>query len=339
MRTLASLAAMSTFGACLVAQCPYYSNGTVSAGLSRAGGGEDARLVYVDCLDSIGLIRAKFGSATAGAGLNGMPLTLAVYDDPNDDLNPIDAVLIRQVVVPSGVTGGGTDAWQSFDLAQLTGTVVPATGGMWVAVGVFYPAGTSPGPGSIEFGNNSAPGTQWMATSVTGATINYSLLGNQQLVDIQTGPGFPPGTWAITVESGAATRPYGSGCAGTNGVPTLAGDPLFPPLLGMPTSLNVVNLPLAPTVAAALLGFAVPSPAPDLGALTGYGPTGCLLQVQPLNLTILVPSGGAAAYAFALPTTPSLAGLSVFAQALALDNGANPMGMTSTNGLRVVLGH
>ena len=36
-----------SLAAAVTAQCPYYNDGTISAGLSRANGGEDARLVYV----------------------------------------------------------------------------------------------------------------------------------------------------------------------------------------------------------------------------------------------------------------------------------------------------
>lgn len=339
MRLSASFIALTLAGASLLAQCPYYSNGTVSAGLSRAGGGEDARLVYVDCLATIGLVRAKFGSATAGSALNGMPLTIAVYDDPNDDHNPVDAVLVQMATVPGGVTGGGTNQWQTYDLASLFQGAVPTTGGMWVAVGVAYPSGTSPGPGSIEFFNNVAPGTQWMATSATAGTINYGQLSGHQLVDIQTGPGFPPGSWVIAVESGAECRPYGNGCNGSNGVLSLAGDPQFPPRLGLPAILSAQHLPLGPALAGALLGLLPQAPALDLGTLFGPGPVGCLLHVQVLDFGILTASGGAASYPLLVPNNPALVGLSVLAQALAVDSGANAAGLTSSNGLRVVLGH
>lgn len=339
MRTPTSVAIVAALGTTLSAQCPYFSDGTISAGLARVGGGEDARLVYVDCIDSIGFVRAKFGTASGTSALDGLPLTIAIYDDPNDDSNPSDAVLLRQITVPGGVTGANTGVWQSYDIAQLSGSVVPATGGMWVAVGVAYPPAISPGPGSIEFGNNRAPGTQWLATSPTNGTINYGGIGNHPLVDIQTGPGFPPGTWVVTVESGAATRPYGSGCTGTNGIPAMVGDPQLPPVLNSVANLFLQNLPLASGAAAAVLGLAPTSPAPDLGTLAGAGATGCLLHVQPIDLVILVPVGGTAAYAFTVPNNPSLAGASLLTQGLALDGGANAMGVTSSNGLRVVIGH
>ena len=106
------------------AQCPYYSSGSISAGLSRAQGGEDVRLVYVDCVTSIGLIDAKFGTTSGSTNLNGMPLTIAVYDDPNDDRDPHDAVLVVSASIPGGVTGGNTGQWQRYDLKTLFNAAV-----------------------------------------------------------------------------------------------------------------------------------------------------------------------------------------------------------------------
>lgn len=338
MRTLVTVLCASTLGAALAAQCPYYSNGTISAGLSRVGGGEDARLVYVDCVGSIALVHAKFGTATGTSMLNGLPLTIAVYDDPTNDLDPHDAVLVRQVSVPGGVTGANTGAWQTYDLVALSGTAVPATGGTWVAVAVTYPAGVSPGPGSIEFASY-APGTQWLCTDNGTSGLNYqSLASNPTLVDLQTGPGFPPGTWVIKIESGAEYRPFGSGCAGSNGTVTLSGDPTLLPVPGQPVNLMVQNLPVPATATALVLGLLQQTPPVDLGALAGVGAVGCMLHVQPLAFVSIASSGGAGGYAFLVPNNPSLVGLSVFAQVLALDSGANALGATSSNGLQVVVG-
>lgn len=322
----------------LVAQCPYYTNGTISAGLSRVGGGEDARLVYVDCIDSIGVVYAKFGSAAGASALNGLPLTIAVLDDPTDDHDPHDAVLVAQISVPGGVTGANTNQWQKFDLHALNNAVIPATGGMWIAVGVTYPSGTNPGPGSIEFNNNSAPGTQWHATDTGGNGLNYAALGTSSLVDIQTGPGFPPGTWVIRIESGAEHRPYDSGCAGSNGTPTLAGSTTLPPTPGQLVLLDITNLPSPSTATALLLSLAPANPIVDLGTFAGTGAIGCNLSVQPLSTVFLVSAMGTSSHAFALPSDPNFAGISVFSQVLALDPSANSLGVTSSNGLQTVIG-
>lgn len=327
-----------TLAAAAAAQCPYYSNGAISAGLSRFNGGEDMRLVYVDCLSSIGVVEAKFGTTTNSTNLNGLPLVIAVYDDPSDDHDPHDAVLVAQATVPGGVTGGNTGNWQRYDLKSLLGNPVPATGGMFVGVSVVYPSGTSPGPGSIEFFNNIAPGTQWLATDSGNTGINYASLGTTALVDIQTGPGFPPGSWVIRVESGAEYRPFGAGCPGSNGTPTLAGGVLLP-VLGQVAVIDATHLP-SPAIADFLvLGFALQTPALDLGTALGTGPNGCLSRVQPIGTILLGTVNGSASFGFGVPLSPTFAGLSVFGQTLSFDPAANAAGATASNGLRVVLGY
>lgn len=326
------------FAATAAAQCPYYSNGTISAGLSRAGGGEDARLVYVDCLSTIGVVEAKFGTTNGSTNLNGLPLTIAIYDDPTNDLDPHDAVLINQVSIVGGVTGGNTGQWQTYDLHTLFGATIPTTGGMWVAVGVTYPAATSPGPGSIEFFNNVAPGTQWLATDSGGIGLNYASIGTSALVDIQTGPGFPPGSWVIRVESGAEYRSFGAGCPGTNGTPTLVGGAVLP-ALGAAAIFDATNLPNPSIADLLVLGQDLLSPAIDLGLIFGPGAVGCTLQVQPIVIPQLTTTAGAATYAVAIPTSTNLVGLSLLAQVASLDPAANAAGWTSSNGVRAVIGH
>lgn len=326
-----------SLAASAAAQCPYYNDGTVSAGLSRFNGGEDARLVYVDCLSSIGVIDAKFGTSTGSTALDGLPLTIAVYDDPTNDLDPSDAVLLAQVSVPGGVTGGNTGQWQRYDLHTLLGAAVPTTGGTWIAVGVTYPAGTNPGPGSIEFGNNIAPGTQWLATD-NGSGLDYTTLAFNSLVDIQTGPGFPPGSWVIRVESGAEYRTFGNGCAGTNGTPTLAGGALLPQL-GQVLVLDATNLPDPSIADLLLLGHEELSPSVDVGALFGSAPVGCEVLVDPLVVAQLPTSSGSAPFGLAVPNATNLIGISVLGQVVSIDVGANAVGWTTSNGVRAVIGH
>ena len=337
MRFLTAAFALA-LGSTLSAQCPYYSDGAISAGLSRAGGGTDARLVYVDCTSSIGLIEAKFGTSGGSTNLDGLALTIAILNDPTNDLDPTDATLVAQAVIAGGVTGGNTGQWQSYDMQALFGAPVATTGGMWIAVSVTYPAGTSPGPGSIEFFNNDAPGTQWLATDSGGLGIDFTNLSLSSLVDIQTGPGFPPGSWTIRVESGAEYRPFGAGCAGTNGTPTLAGGVLLP-TIGQVLLLDATNLP-DPTIADLLvLGNDLLTPTIDLGNLFGSGAVGCEVGVQPLVIEVLATSGGTASFGMSIPNAASLVGAQLLGQVISIDPAANSAGWTASNGVRAVIGY
>lgn len=336
MRPLPTVFAL-TLAAVATAQCPSYSQGSVSAGLSRFNGGEDVRLVYVDCISSIGVVYAKFGNTSGNTNLNGLPLTIAVYDDPTDDLNPNDAVLVAMAQVPGGVTGGNTNQWQRYDLRTVLGNPVPTTGGMWVGVGVAYPANTNPGPGSITFGYNPAPGTQWLATD-NGGGFNYNTMAANSLVDVQTGPGFPPGSWVINVESGAEYRPFGSGCQGTNGTPSLGGG-ILAPSLGQVAIFDAINLPNPSQAAFGLLGLALRSSPLDLGTALGSTATGCQLLVDPLANQFLTTANGTGSFAVAIPNDPNFVGISLLGQVVGFDAGANAVGVTASNGLRAVIGH
>ncbi len=334
MRILPAVLA-SSLAAFAAAQCPYYAGGAISAGLSRFNGGEDMRLVYVDCLATIGLVKAKFGTTGGANNLNGLPLTLAVYDDPTDDHDPHDAVLVTTIPIPGGVTGGNSGQWQVYDLKTLLGATVPATGGMFVGVSVTYPASTSPGPGSIEFFNNSAPGTQWLATDSGGQGITYANLSSAGLVDIQTGPGFPPGSWVITIESGAEYRAFGTGCLGSAGTPTLAGGVVLP-TLGGAAVFQATNLAGVADLLA--LGTDLLTPIVDLGTLFGGTPVGCSLRVAPIVVASLTTAGGSAQYGLPIPNSATLVGFSLLAQVASIDPTANVAGWTSSNGLRAVIG-
>ncbi len=333
MRTLVLAAVVAvTVVAHVPAQCPDYSHGTASAGIGKFNGGEEARLVYVDCLSEIAFIDAKFGKPGQTTPLDGLPLTLSIFDDPNDDMNPADAVPVAVIPVPGGVTGGNTGVWQHYDLFAIAGITVPTTGGMFVGVGVAYGPGAA--PGSIEFNNNAYPHTQWLASD-QGGTLDYAVMSNNQLLDVSTGPGFPPGTWIIRVEGGAGYRAFGAGCAGSNGTPTLTGVSAAPPVLGQSALLTVSNLPIPATPTVIALGFDRLATPLDLGAI---GMTGCTFDIDLLLTTPLVSSAGTSGWSAMVPMDTSVAGRSVFAQVATLDAPANPFGITTSNAVQVILG-
>jgi len=124
----------------------------------------------------------------------------------------------------------------------------------------------------------------------------------------------------------AAWSNYGSGLAGTHGVPALtsSGDPV----LGATITVSVDNSRGAPTSALLFLGFQraqIP---------THFG--GDLLVVPVLILPITF-SYGADTFTGALPSDPAFAGLAVDLQVVEGDPGA-PLGVSFTAGLELVLG-
>lgn len=137
------------------------------------------------------------------------------------------------------------------------------------------------------------------------------------------------GTHLLTAAAPGAT-PFGGGCAGSAGTPTLGSAPS--PFLGSPWSTYVADVPLnAPLFVAIGLSNAAWGTAALPLDLTVLGMTGCDLLVSP-DLLLFAPPQAATAVTvpIALPNDALLAGQTIYVQALVLDAAANPFGATLT---------
>jgi hypothetical protein len=133
---------------------------------------------------------------------------------------------------------------------------------------------------------------------------------------------------------GASVESFGSGCAGTNGVPTLSASGA--PRLGDNWTLNIGNLNTSFNLATMVFGFAEVPGGLDLGPVLGM--PGCFLHVTPdLLLTATSGVGGNASWSWT-PIT-GVVGDTIYAQALCLDPTVNAFGWTMSNALVMTLGH
>lgn len=117
----------------------------------------------------------------------------------------------------------------------------------------------------------------------------------------------------------------GVGC-GAN-PPTITANTLAVPgtsldgaVMGCPSTLALIALNLAP-------------PAAGPFDLASFGAPGCTAEVEPNGALVLfapVMAGGIAAWSLAIPNTPSVVGLEVYAQGFPLAPGANPTGILAT---------
>ncbi|GAB4147138.1 MAG: hypothetical protein Fur0037_15290 [Planctomycetota bacterium] len=134
-----------------------------------------------------------------------------------------------------------------------------------------------------------------------------------------------------TWEYGPASTPtyvtFGTGCAGSAGVPAL--DPRTVPALGGTFRLDVLHLPPAGGAIYMVLGLnrrvwnGLPLPL-DLSPL---GMPGCLAYTNVRGGGLVLHANGTATWMLALPAAPSLSGLHIFNQAVSLDPLAgNPLG-------------
>ncbi len=129
---------------------------------------------------------------------------------------------------------------------------------------------------------------------------------------------------------GASWTPFGSGCPGTAGVPTLSAGSTRPQIGGTLT-LTAGNLPLG--VGFVTMGFSSTNAPPftlplDLGL---FGMPGCNLLSEPLSNTLVIGPGTSANWSLALPNNPAFVGASFYNQALSLDPPVNAAGLTVSN--------
>ena len=143
--------------------------------------------------------------------------------------------------------------------------------------------------------------------------------------------------WRYEPVVAATVTPFGSGCAGSAGVPQLTASR---PWLGDTVPLVLGNGP-ASAVAALTLGlsntiagpFALPLP------LAAFGMPGCTLLVS-LDATLLAAAGasGVAALPFAIPNDAGLLGVVVHCQGAFFDPPANQAGVVTSAALSLRLG-
>jgi hypothetical protein len=129
----------------------------------------------------------------------------------------------------------------------------------------------------------------------------------------------------------AAVAAFGAGCTGAAGPVSLAADSL--PWAGATFRATAMGIP---TSSLALHAIGVQ---PNLLPLP-MGAPGCFLYVDPIDLSLLAPAGGAASATFAVPDSPSLAGLLVRSQVavVELGTGLAIVRLTSSNALVLTIG-
>lgn len=160
---------------------------------------------------------------------------------------------------------------------------------------------------------------------LTGAPIHNLTLTN----------GSGPSTTAWQDASPTATfTPYGTGCAGTLGVPTWAAAPGSRPALGSTFTAVAGNLPFG--IAVAQIGFTGTPGGVSLGFL---GMPSCSIYPTPIVSLALVGAGSTASWALPIPNTQGLFGAELHSQAFPLDPAATAFGFTASNAALGVLGY
>jgi hypothetical protein len=146
-------------------------------------------------------------------------------------------------------------------------------------------------------------------------------------------------TWEYAALHPAAHASFGTGCAGSAGVPALSATPGQLPWLGDQFALRVQNLPPGNS---GLLWLGTSRTTWGTLALpldlSPIGMSGCALRVRPDFTVPFFNFTGSSVVSLGIPNDRSLLGVSFFTQALVVDRGANAFGATTSNGGESVFG-
>jgi len=138
-----------------------------------------------------------------------------------------------------------------------------------------------------------------------------------------------PGTWV----------PFGTGCAGSAGVPLLTAGSELRPYPG-----NVLTVEVAPVPANAAVLFSLGLSRTNWGAvslpllLDNLGMPGCALLASGDATLLQVATGNLAARTIAIPNNQSFVGLAFYNQAFVFDATANAAGATASNAAAATIG-
>jgi hypothetical protein len=185
-------------------------------------------------------------------------------------------------------------------------------------------------------------GTRWMIRTPPSPparflpAMAYDRARNRMLL---FGGGGLSDTWEYHTTPIPTYTPFGSGCTGSAGVPTLAAVPGARPWTGSTFTVELRALPLGAS-AFMFTGFsnttwgpfALPLP------LAAYGMPGCSLLAAPDVVYPFAVSGTVGQWDLPIPTNTSLVGVTFFNQGIVLDRPANQAGAVLSNAAGGVIG-
>jgi hypothetical protein len=180
-----------------------------------------------------------------------------------------------------------------------------------------------------------------VTTSPSGrssGSMAYDSVREQTMLWGGVNSGTKPNTWVYGPTHPAVSYPFGSGCAGSVGTPTLRVENDVRPWLGKLITLTMEPVP-QPEIGLIWIGsktswLGAPLPTP----LDSLGMPGCQLLVGLNSSGFIIGALGHLGMSFLVPTTPSLLGVETHWQGAAFDAPANAFGMVTSQALTLVLG-
>ncbi len=151
------------------------------------------------------------------------------------------------------------------------------------------------------------------------------------------GSGYPSGTWTLATAGQQDT--FGTGCAGSLGVPTLQTSNASTPEPGGVAAVDVTNLPHSIAIMTAGFSRTLTGTQPLPLSLQPFGMPGCDLLVSPDANALLLGTANAATWFLPIPPIAGLLGVEFYVQAFAWDPATNAAGVTVSNGGRCRVGN
>ena len=132
--------------------------------------------------------------------IDGTPVTIGIWSDPNGDGSPTDAVLLGQV---SGtIQNAGTDTFVNYAFSPAVALPAGATS---FFVGDLTPSNSGPEHFFQGIDENSTLFRQsWVVANSSGADVDINNLGNNDFISIIDDQGLP-GNWLIRANAGTTT--------------------------------------------------------------------------------------------------------------------------------------
>jgi len=262
----------------------------------------------------------------------------------------------RQRIVMFGGWGGGAETceWDGSTWSQTTTVVAPT----WRhAHGMAFDGIRQR---VVLFGGSNYQGMQsdtwewdggmWTpaATPVSpAARLAFGLAYDQQGLQVvlfggRDGSGEFGDTWQYGPQLQASYVPFGSGCAGSGGVPSLGANLGSLPRIGTTFTALLMNTGTNPFANFPFLVIGESNTSWGSGPLPfglgSIGMPGCTLYIRPTVSQLLFNQGGAATWSFAIPSDATLAGVSLYTQGAVMMPAANPLGLVVSNACTMQIG-
>jgi hypothetical protein len=173
-------------------------------------------------------------------------------------------------------------------------------------------------------------------------TMTYDIVRGRIVLfgGLDTGTNALADTWEYVMPALATENTYGSGCAGSAGVPHLAAQVGARPVLGAGFPLDLTSV-AANAFAVLALGFsdAFWTGGTLPASLASVGMPGCTLFMSPdATFFIQASPAGTSTFTLSLPNAPVFAGTRIFGQAMVLDPSANALGAVMSNAVAATTG-